>query len=177
MASRMATIGKIIAPFGVNGAVKVYPYSDFLERCYKLYRVKIVGNSICEFRAVIKASIHKGLWILYLEGCDTRNDAEKIRGSLVQIFFSERVPLPDGTYYFDQIIGLEVQTARGEKVGVVKDIIKTGSNDVYVVEKKQQEGNEASGGEIMVPALKKFVQEINTREGYLLLSIPPGLLE
>ncbi len=178
MASQMTTVGKIVAPFGIRGEVKVYPYSDFLERCYLLKKVQLEAEGICQFKVVQKASIHKNMWILHFEDCHTREEAQKLTGSLVKILSSERVPLPPGSYYLDQIIGLEALTAAGEKLGRVIGIIKTGSNDVYVV--KQEAGDEKNPGdgkEILVPALKSVVKEINLQKGYIVLELPEGLLE
>ncbi|RJX24069.1 MAG: 16S rRNA processing protein RimM [Dethiobacter sp.] len=178
MASQMTTVGKIVAPFGIRGEVKVYPYSDFLERCSLLKKVQLENEGTCLFKVVQKASIHKNMWILHFEDCHTREEAQKLTGSLVKILSSERVPLPPGSYYLDQIIGLEALTTAGEKLGSVGDIIKTGSNDVYVVYRDTGDGKAPGGGkEILVPALKSVVKEINLEKGYILLELPEGLLE
>ncbi|NMB41590.1 MAG: 16S rRNA processing protein RimM [Firmicutes bacterium] len=180
MVSQITTIGKIIAPFGIKGEVKVFPYSDFLDRCYLLKKVQLKRGSIHQSKNVQKAFIHKNIWILKFEDCHTREDAQKLRGSLVNIPSSQRVPLPPGSYYIDQLVGLDVFTVEGKKIGQIQDILKTGSNDVYIInpesdvtQKKNKKGNK----EILIPALKSVVKEINLRKGYLLLDPPAGLLE
>ncbi|HHU76004.1 MAG TPA: 16S rRNA processing protein RimM [Firmicutes bacterium] len=177
MASELVTIGKIIAPFGIRGEAKVYPYSDFLERCYLLEEVFLEGKEISGVRAVKKAFIHKNLWVLHLGGSETRDDAAALVGSAVKIPASKRVKLPKGTYYFDQIIGLEVLTIDGEKLGTVGEILRTGGNDVYVInsDKKLPDGKNAK--QILVPALKTVVKEINLQIGYLKVELPPGLVD
>ncbi|MGI5876061.1 MAG: ribosome maturation factor RimM [Dethiobacteria bacterium] len=175
---KMVTIGKILSPFGIKGEVKVYPYSDFPERCYTLDKVKLEGKEGSLFKTVVSAFLHQNLWIMHFENCDTREDAQKLRGMLVQIPPSERVPLPAGSYYYDEIIGLEAFTTGGLKIGLVKDIIKTGSNDVYVIEQGDTAGDKKDKKkDLLVPALKDIVKEINLEKGYLLLEPIPGLLD
>ncbi len=166
--SQMVVIGKVTAPFGVRGSVKVEPYSDYLERCHLLDWVWLEGQNAAGYMRVIKARLHKNAWVLDFESCETRQQAEQYKNALLKIPHSERVSLPPDTYYFDQIIGLEAFTMGREKIGVVKDIIRTGSNDVYVLEGEDQR-------EILVPALKDVVKEVNLEEGHLLLELPPGL--
>lgn len=173
MDKKMVTIGKIVSPFGLEGAVKVYPYSDYLERCYFLKKVKIEGEKVSEIKEITKASIYKKMWVFYFKDCRTREEAQRLKNSLVKIPFKERIPLPEGAYYFDQIIGLEAVTVKGERLGFVCSILKTGGNDVYVI--KRGDGNNSE--EFLIPALKNVVKEINLEKGYILINPLPGLLE
>ncbi len=111
------------------------------------------------------------MWILLFEGCHTREDALNLTNYFVKIPSSERVPLPSGHYYIDQIIGLDVLTEAGLNLGQVKNILKTGSNDVYVVD------NNGNGREILIPALKSVVKKIDLQKGYILIELPAGLLD
>ncbi len=173
---QMITIGKFVAPFGVKGEVKVYPYSDFLERCALFKEVTVELRGQPETRLVKEARVHKNLWVLRLEGSDTREDAARLTGALLKIPADQRIVLPEGSYYFEQIIGLNAISVDGEKLGVVRDIIKTGGNDIYVVNRENSEG-EAISPEILVPALRNVVKEINLQEGYMLLDLPLGLVD
>lgn len=171
MASQMVIIGKILAPFGVHGEVKVLPYSDHLERCYLLKRVKLEGADVCEFKDVRKASIHKNMWLLQFADCNTRNEASRLKNTLVKIHRSERLPLPEGSYYFDQIIGLEVYTVEGFYLGKVRDVLQPGGNDVYQVK------NELDKSEVLIPALEKVVKEVNLGKNKIIIKPLPGLLD
>lgn len=172
---KMITIGKFIAPHGIKGEIKVYPYSDFLERCALLKEVTLEGQSGSEVRYVREARIYKNLWILRLEGCDSREDAALLTGLLLKIPPDQRIPLPEGSYYFDEIIGLRALDMDMKTIGTVREIIKTSGNDVYVVERTEIGTEEAK--EILVPALHSVVKEINTKEGYMLLDLPEGLTD
>ncbi len=174
MNSEMVSIGRVISSFGVNGKVKVYPYSDFLERCHLLEVVKLEGEGIDEYREVKDAQIHKNLWVIQFDNCKTRDDAILLKGSLVKIPIAERISLPEGSYYYDEIIGLNAFSVEGEKLGTVHDIIKTGKNDVYVLKRTNNDGEQK---EILVPALKVFIKRISVPEGLMILDLPPGLYD
>jgi len=176
MTSEMITIGKIVASFGIKGEVKVYPYSDFLDRVFLLKKVLLEKKEFRGSRIIKKAFIHKNIWIMHFEGCDSRDDADGLIGTMIKIPASERVPLPKGSYYFDQIIGLKAITVDGEKLGIVDEILKPGGNDVYVINPGEGQGDDVIKKKIMLPALKTVIREINPEEGYMLVELPPGLL-
>ena len=182
--SEMIDIGKIIAPFGVRGEVKVYPYTDFPQRVYSLKEVLLEGKGSSSFHTIKKAFIHKNIWVITFEGCESREGADALIGMTIRIPSSERLPLPDDTYYFDEIIGLEVFTVGGEKLGIVEEILKTGGNDVYIVDPADEQtvgadgvNDEVKRKKIMLPALKSVVREINPEKGSMLVELPPGLLD
>ena len=185
MTSEMVTIGKVIAPFGIRGEVKVYPYSDFLERVYLLENVFLEGIGQGGSRTIKKAFVHKNLWVIHFEGCDSRDDSEALVGMMLMIPASERIPLPRDSYYFDEIIGLKVLTTDGEKLGLVEEILKTGGNDVYVVDPTaglgDEDENEADAEvkrkKILLPALKSVILEIDPVKGIMLVELPLGLLD
>ncbi|MGI6308766.1 MAG: ribosome maturation factor RimM [Dethiobacteria bacterium] len=177
MVVQMAVIGKVIAPFGIKGAVKIYPYTDFPERYRLLKKVKLEGKGFSQFKVIQKARRHKNLWILHFEDCCTRDEAQKLVDLLVKIPSAQRMPLPSGSFYLDEILGLEVIAVGGNKLGHVQDIMKTGSNDVYVIKKEKEQKQVGDSQELLVPALKSVVKEINLEKGYILLELPAGLLE
>ncbi len=171
MPLEMVTIGRILAPFGRYGEVKVLPYSDRLERCHLLRRVKIEGVAHCGFKDVQRARIHKRIWLLQFTDCQTREEAGRLKNALVKIDGSERLPLPEGSYYFDQILGLDVYTAEGRFLGRVREILQPGGNDVYRVVK------DSPRSEVLIPALQQVVTEVNLAEGKMIIRPLPGLLD
>ncbi len=177
MVAEMAIIGKIIAPFGIKGAVKVYPYSDFLDRYRLLKKVQLAGEGFKQYKTIQKAWRHKNLWIFHFGDCSTRDEAQKLVGLLVKILAEQRMPLPPGSFYLDEVLGLEAVETGGKKLGYVRDILKTGSNDVYVIAQEKEPKQAGFHQEILVPALKDVVKEVNPEKGYILLELPAGLLE
>ncbi len=171
MTSHMVIVGKILAPFGVKGEVKVLPYSDHLERCYLLRNVKIEGAGISEYREVEQASIHKNIWLLRFADCHTRDEALRMKNALVKIDPSERLPLPEGSYYFDQVIGLDVYTVEGVYLGRLEDVLQPGGNDVYQII------NVHDQSQVLIPALKEVVKEVDLEKEIMIIEPLPGLLE
>ncbi len=110
---------------------------------------------------------HKSRIILKLAGCDSRNEAEVLRGELVQVPIDEAMPLKEDEYYLYQVLGLEAWSTEGEFLGRVDDVLITGSNDVYVV----RDGDR----EILIPAISDAVKEVDIKKGQLTVHLLEGL--
>ena len=108
--------------------------------------------------------------LLKLADVPDRNAAESLRGKEITIRREDAVALPEGRFYWHQVIGLTVIHASTNQVfGRVTDIVETGANDVYVVRPEQ-------GREILVPAIKDVVKEIDPENGRMLIEPLPGML-
>ncbi|HML31457.1 ribosome maturation factor RimM [Sporomusa sphaeroides] len=147
----LITIGKIVAPHGVRGDVRILPLTDFPDRFHDLTTVFVddVGQLKLE-----SARQHKKMILLKFSGFDSMNDSERLRGKLIKISRQDAVKLPEGQYYIFDIIGLTVVTEDGEQLGSITDVLQPGSNDVYVV--KQQDNKE-----LLLPAIKEVVKKID----------------
>ncbi|MEW5785855.1 MAG: ribosome maturation factor RimM [Bacillota bacterium] len=168
-------IGKILAPHGNTGLLKVFPYSDFPERCSLLTAVMIELNGERRPKTVERASVHGRFWLFKFDGIDSREQAALISGGTVLIPAEERLPLPRGSYYFNQIVGLQVFTAAGELLGRISRIIPGGGHDLYVVARAPGDG--AAGAEILVPAVRQFVKQIDLDTGKMVVDLPEGLVD
>jgi 16S rRNA processing protein RimM len=163
---RYLVVGKIVAPWGIRGEVKVAIETDFPERFGQLERV-CLGEEATPF--VLRGSrLHKGHALLKLDGCDDRDAAGKLRGQLVQIPIEEAMPLGEDEYYVYQIVGLDVWTSEGEHLGRVSEVLFTAANDVYVVHGEK--------GEILIPAVEDVVLEVDLAGGRLTVELMEGLL-
>lgn len=171
--TEMAVIGKIVKPYGVHGELKVRPYSDFPERVRSLTRVFLETGGTDKAYQVRDAFIHGRFWVLSLIGISTPEAAAQLKGVLVKIPLSERVPLPEGSYYLDELIGLKVYTVNGVLLGTVSEILQTGSNDVYVVDRA---GSPEGTGQLLIPALKTVVVGIDPALKRMEVVLPEGLL-
>ena len=152
---KKVVIGKISAPHGVRGEVRIVPLTDFPERFENLKTVFIEDDSKMELESV---KFSNKFIIAKFKNINSRNDIEIFNGKLLMLNRSDIPSLPEGEYYNFDIIGLEVIDDKGSKLGKITEVLKTGSNDVYVVEGKKQ---------ILVPALKKVVKEINLVDGFM----------
>ncbi|MCL4533964.1 MAG: ribosome maturation factor RimM [Bacteroidetes bacterium] len=159
-------VAQVVAPWGLKGDVKARVLTDFPQRFRRGLQV-FLGEAKTPY-VVDRARLQRGWLILKLRGCDTQEQAGKLRDALVYVAAADAVTLPEGQYYWHQIIGLRVKTANGEDLGVVGDILTTGSNDVYVVQGPR--------GEILVPALDDVIQRVDLEAGQLVVDLPEGLL-
>jgi len=164
-------IGLVVGTHGCRGELKVLPLTDDPGRFEELTRVYILNKCMSyTVYNVASARIHKGMALVAFEGINDLLEAEKMKGLYLELPVSELKPLPAGHYYIFQLIGLSVY--EGDKLlGKMIDVIKTGSNDVYVVKAV------GSKKEILIPALKEVVQKIDLSSGAITVKLPPGLLD
>ena len=111
---------------------------------------------------------HKQNILLTLAGVSNRTQAEQLRGQFVQVPIEEAMPLPEGAYYFHQLIGLEAVSTTGQRLGVVTSILETGANDVYVVENNDRE--------ILLPVIADVVKSIDLETGQVVIEVIDGLI-
>ena len=97
--------------------------------------------------------------VLYLAALQSRGDAEQVSGRYVEAAPQE---LPEGTFYWDQLVGLEVVDARGAGIGELVEVFRAGGNEVYRVV--------GPDGERLVPALRSAVLEVDLRRGRMIVA-------
>jgi 16S rRNA processing protein RimM len=169
VSDELLTIGQVTAPWGNKGEVKLFPLTDFPERFSDLAQVFWSKEGQQRELTIEKIRKHKDLFLVKFVSIDSTNEAEGLRQGYLRIPKEQRWPLPEGHYYLYEIIGLTVVTHEGERIGVVGDVLRTGSNDIYVV---QREGN---AQDLLLPALKTVVLHIDTQAKTMTVSIPDGL--
>lgn len=122
------TIGKVLKPRGLKGELKIELYASDSARFSHLKRLKIDGIEY----SIDRISPEGAIGYVSLEGIDTVEKAEALRGKLITANRNDLPKLPDGKYYIVDMIGLDVVVS-GEVVGEVCDVLQYGSADVYVV--------------------------------------------
>ena len=163
-------IGRIVGTHGYKGTVKVEPLTDFPQRFKNLKQVKLSqGNNVCEL-SVENCSMHQGRLLMKFAGIDTIDEASKYRNAFLNIAADELYPLPDGYYYHFQLIGMKVYDMEIGYIGQLIDILETGANDVYVVKSD-------SYGEVLIPAVKEVIMEVDLDQQTIGVKLLPGLLE
>jgi len=170
MKPELITIGEVAGPHGHRGAVRVLPLTDFPERFRDLEEVTVTRSGERVAMHIKQVAFHKRFVILNFREVPDMNAAERLRGALLQIPREQVRPLPEGRYYIFEIVGLRVVTADGEPLGTVVDVLQTGANDVYVVRGEE-------GRELLIPALKSVVLEINPEASRMVVALPEGLRE
>lgn len=131
--AELIVLGKITSVFGIKGWVKVYSYTDPMENllAYPKWQLRLQGNS--KFVRKLDGRRHgKGL-VAKLEGVDTPEEARLLAGAEILLSKAELPRLPEGDYYWSQLIGLTVVNLQGQVFGKVSSLLETGANDVLVV--------------------------------------------
>jgi 16S rRNA processing protein RimM len=159
-------VAHVLGAHGIRGELKCRIVTDFPTRRFKR------GNTVMirgEPHKVQGARIQGATVLLKLEDIQDRDVAAALRGAEVEVPTQEAVSLPKGQFYWHQVIGLRVEDATShEPLGEVTDIIETGANDVYIVRGQR--------GEILVPAIKDVVKQIDPESGRMLIQPLPGML-
>jgi 16S rRNA processing protein RimM len=167
----LITIGKAIKPFGVKGEMKIEPLTDFPERFKKLRRVYLVSQAGTELASEVRSVRYDAGGNLYLRfsGYDSPEKAKELNGWFLKVPREEAVPLPEGSYYHFELIGMEVFSEAGEKLGSIVDVFETGSNDVYVVKLGRKE--------IYLPATKEIIRQVDRAQKRMVIHVMDGLLD
>ncbi len=164
-----ATIGKVVALFGLGGELKVRSFTDIPSRFAELDAVHVGDSHVLHIIEAVRP--YKGdMILLKLKGFDDATIAEKLRNVDLCIPLSKLAKLPPDSYYQHDIIGLRVFTLDDKVLGTIIDIIETGSNDVYVVKTE-------TGTQQLIPAIKDVIKQIDLIRHTMHIDPIPGLLD
>ena len=155
-------IGTIVAPHGVRGDIRILPQTEHPEQFLDLdYLLLDDGRTL----HLTNARFHKRMALVKCREVNNMNEAELLRGKNVFIRTEDLPELEEGEFYVADLLGCKVIDTAGAEIGELKDVISTGSNDVYVVKT-------AGAKELLVPALKQHVKEINPEERRIVVELP-----
>lgn len=166
MTPELVVVGRVVKPQGRRGEVLVHPLSDRPHRLASLDRVFVAGPAGETREIRVTASWpHKGRHVLKLEGVDSIDDAERLRGWSLGIPEEDLARLPEGSYYHHQLKGLTVTDGAGVGVGVVEDVMETGAGAPVLVVRGDR-------GETLVPLATDFVKKIDLEGGRMVIEEP-----
>jgi 16S rRNA processing protein RimM len=165
-------IGRIIAPHGIRGEVKVEVLTDFPERFKPGTHVFLgAGTEDPEARPakIAAARPHKGGFLVKLDIVPDRNAAELVRNRYLLIPAADAMPLGEHENYLHDLIGLQVETTDGQQLGELREVLFTNANDVYVVR--------GPAGEVLLPAIRDVVLRVDLPARRMVVALPEGLLD
>lgn len=163
-------VGVISSTHGIRGEVKVYPTTDDAARFKDLKKVLLdTGRELRELE-IGNVKFFKNMVILKFKGLDSMNDVETWRNADLLITRDQAVKLNPGENFVADMIGLSAVTDEGEKLGTLTDVMFTGANDVYVIDR-------GGGKELLIPAIPSCVLDVNLEEGIILIHLLDGLLD
>lgn len=163
-------MGRIGAPWGIKGWVKLFSFTDPPENLLERQRYLMHGDSgliTVEFDE-IRAQGRE--YVGHIKGCDVREDAGKYTGRELLVEKSELPELEEG-FYWHELEGLRVQTLSGQDIGTVQHLMETGANDVLVVK-----GDDASvdKDERLLPYVEdRVIKEVDLDKGVILVDWDP----
>lgn len=164
-----ATIGKVVALFGIHGELKVRLLTDIPNRFTELETIYVGPNHTSFF--IQFARPYKGeMIVLKLKTIDDANSAESLRNQDMFIPLNKLAKLPTDFFYQHDILGLQVRLLDGQILGHIVDIITTGSNDVYTIKKPD-------GSQVLIPAIKDVIKQIDLIHRTMHIDPLPGLLD
>ena len=161
-------VGVIANTHGIRGEVKVFPTTEDPKRFKGMKEIILDTENEKKVLEVASARFFKNMVILKFKGIDSINDIEKYKGRDLLVTRENAIPLEEGEYYIADILGATVVTEDGETFGVLKDVLTTGANDVYVVEHE--------GKEVLLPVIPDCVLSRNMDTKVVTVHIMEGLL-
>ena len=162
-------VGVITQTHGIRGEVKVYPTTDDAARFRKLKEVILDTGRERLTLKIENVKFFKQFVILKFQGYDSINDMEKYKRASLLVPRDQAVKLEKDEYFVADMIGITVVTDEGENFGVLKDVLATGANDVYVVSR-------ADGTEVLLPAIKERILAVDMEKRVIKAHIMDGLL-
>lgn len=166
----LLAVGQIVKPVGISGEVAVRSLSDTPGRFRSLRHAKLGADPghIRDVKIERAAEDPRGVR-MKLKDVDDRSAAEALVGQYLFVDPAHRVRLPRGRYFVHQIVGLSVVDSAGRPVGIVRDVLKFPSNDVFVIDRQ--------GREVLIPVVKEFILAIEPRKGTIVVRLIDGMLE
>lgn len=162
-------VGVITSPHGVRGEVKVFPTTDDPKRFKRLKEVILDtgrGESLLEIEGV---KFLKKLVVLKFKGLDRPEDVEKFRQKSLYVTRENAVRLGRDEYFIADLMGLRVFDEDDSEIGVLREVLETGANDVYLIDLND-------GRELLLPAIKECVLNVDVEAGKMRIHILDGLL-
>lgn len=161
-------VGQIVNTYGIKGFVKVVPLVDDNNQFKNFKTIYIQEKKALKELHIEEVKFSKNLVLLKFKDIDTIEQAEELRNYYLQAKRSN-IKLEKGAYFIVDLIGLEVYTEEGEFLGILKEVLQPGANDVYVVEneKKQQ---------ILLPVIPDVIKKVDIEGNKVIVKLLEGLI-
>jgi 16S rRNA processing protein RimM len=153
-------VARVLGARGLSGGLRIELLTDWPERFAPGASVWIEGEE--QPRQVAEMEWGGRIPVLHLVGVETREAADELVGR-----FLEGPPraLGEGEYYWHELVGLRVRTVGGEEVGSLTEVFRAGGAEVYRIE--------GAAGEVLIPALRSVVREIDLPSGVMVVDYQP----
>ena len=160
-------LGQIVAPHGVRGDLRIMPLTSNVQLFMDMDYLLLPDDRRLQ---IVKARPHKNIILVTTEEITSIEAAEALRGQKVSVYREDMPELPEGRFYVGDLIGLPVLDEEGNRIGTFKDVLQTGSKDVYVIEPIE-------GRDILVAAIPDNILEISPEHNRIVVRLPQWIEE
>jgi 16S rRNA processing protein RimM len=166
----MFTIGKIAKPQGIKGEVKVEIITSFPEHFFDLDELIIDTDGSLQAYSIESVRLSDKFAFIKFKDIHDRNTAETLRNKKLLIPENELMQLEQDEFYIHHLIGMDVYNEDSVLLGKIEDVVQNLSGDTYVMRNQ-------NNVEILIPAVKDFIREINLDENRITIHVIDGLLD
>ena len=169
-------LGRVIGAHGTRGELRVAVFGDGPDNLLRAPELALEaerpGSGARERIAEVTSAApgRPGEVRLTLRGIESREAVQALAGLLVSVAPRHLAPLPDGEFYWYQLVGCAVEAHDGRALGTVRALWETGAHDVLVVEDEE-------GREVLLPAAADLLREVDIARGRIVIEVPEGLLD
>ncbi|KRL04685.1 ribosome maturation factor RimM [Liquorilactobacillus oeni] len=163
-------VGRIINTHGIKGEVKLTITTDFAaERFQKGVRLYIEDQKEQPIEVKLQTiRRQKQFYLLGFSGYDSISQVENFKGRKLMVAQEDQQKLSVGNYYYRQIVGLDVWDEKNNQLGVVKEILNFGANDIWVVERPHKK-------DLLLPAIQDVIKKVDLENGKIEIELLDGL--
>ncbi len=158
-------VGQIVNSYGIKGFLKVVPLVDNKEQFYSFKKLYMQNQKELDIEEI---KFSKNLVLVKVKGIDTIEDAVKLK-NLYLYAKRKDIKLEEGAHFIVDLIGLEVYTEDGKLLGLLKEVLQPGANDVYVVENEDKK-------QILLPVIPDVVKNIDIPNKKIIVHLINGLI-
>ena len=170
MMEKLLKVGVISSTHGLKGEVKVFPTTDDVKRFRQLKEVLLDAGDEKPVLQIEQVKFFKQFVILKFKGIDDIEDVQKYKGKDLLVTRENAVELKKDEYFIADLIGVSVISDDNSLRGILKDVIQTGANDVYVIDLED-------GRQLLLPAIKECVLMVDLDENIIKIHVLDGLLD
>jgi 16S rRNA processing protein RimM len=158
---RYISVGKIGAPFGLDGALKIVSFTEQADDIFDFSPWYVNKREQWVEVELEGEALHGKYLVAKFVGCEERDDAQQWTNCEIAVKRSQLPELPSGQYYWSDLEGLTVKTVAGLTLGVIDEVMETGANPVLIIQGEKRH---------LVPyLLEKVVKEVNLASNYVIV--------
>lgn len=169
MAEPVVPLGEIVTTHGLDGWLKLNPFNASTTALNSGVEVVLEKAGERWFFNLEESKPHRNQLLIKLKGIDSIDQAARCVGSTLLVVETALENLAPGQYYHYQVVGFEVFTATGERIGRITSTLSTAGGELYVVQGPDKEH--------LIPAVKEFIDKVDFTTGTMIITPPEGLLE